>query len=490
MVHRAAALISFLVLAATVHAQEVVRLRSGKHIAGSVRIDEVDKEGFRVERWDTGAVVYIRWTQIPEAERCRLLGKPAETSAAGVFIDGVRILTTTREVIGLLAREEPTQVQVKTKDSKAPVVIPKAAIMRRDALKIAESEAYSSDEMVDNRAVKADATSAAAMLELAKFSQGLKLYERAKGFLEKALAADSARKEEFDALIQANDLLIMEGKAAAALVAIRALLEKREFEKAIAEAEKLLADYGETQMAKVNSDLVASIQREQKLFMTKRADWLAQNAPDRWRARRSKYINEAAAKTKFAEARAFIPKIDDLIQKDLAKELDSPAEEIAAAWEKREQKPKTVSYSKGSWIAKGGQDGGLDTNETLDPNQPQTPQQGGGGGFGRIPGLPGGTRGGGNQGRPPQKKAIPLGKKLQTSQEWWAAASTTDRRSWIEAEYANVSSFVKKVEKSDQKKCPQCKGQGVGQSSRQGKLCEVICPECHGVKEEVAFQYW
>ena len=72
---RRATLALFLTLAfsAAAAAQDVVRLKNGRFVAGTLAIEESDKEGFKLQRWDTGTTVYVRWAQIPDTERLRLL---------------------------------------------------------------------------------------------------------------------------------------------------------------------------------------------------------------------------------------------------------------------------------------------------------------------------------------------------------------------------------------------------------------------------------
>src|SRR5262245_27842578 len=146
MKHSFLALPLVLALVAPAATQEAVRLKNGRFVAGAVTIDEADKEGFKVQLWETGATIFVKWSQIPEGERNRLLKRtPAATASSGPavnLIDGIRLITSNREVIGVLVKEDATQVYVKTKDSKTPVVVPKndSLIRRDDGIKVKESD--------------------------------------------------------------------------------------------------------------------------------------------------------------------------------------------------------------------------------------------------------------------------------------------------------------------------------------------------------------
>jgi tetratricopeptide (TPR) repeat protein len=486
MKHSFLALPLVLALVAPASTQEAVRLKNGKFVAGAVAIDEADKEGFKVQLWDTGATVFVKWSQIPEAERNRLLKRtPDATASAGPavnLIDGIRLITSNREVIGILVREDATQVYVKTKDSKTPVVVPKNEnlIRRDDGIKIKESDAYSNDEMIEARVAKANEKDCASMLEVGRFAASLKMYERAKEFYQKAAAADPARKAEIEEILARNEVLIKEGKAAAALAEVMKLAEDAEFAKAVEAAKKLLADYADTEVVRANPNLVASLEKDAKDFETKKADYLARNVPEMYKAKRGALFGQyASAKYKISEARSLINKADEETVKYLAEKNKCTPEEVNAAWAKREQKPRTATYGAGSWIVKGGQDGGLDTDAKSQPKQPtqQTQQN-----------NPFGSRNSGQNRNNQPAKPVDLGKKLETSAEWWANASQTDRKNFLEAEYAKNSSAVTKEIKT--KKCSVCLGEGVLKSTRMGQALDVKCPRCHGAKEDEIIVYW
>jgi hypothetical protein len=306
------------------------------------------------------------------------------------------------------------------------------------------------------------------------------MYERAKEFYQKAAAADPARKAEIEEILARNEVLIKEGKAAAALAEVMKLAEDAEFAKAVEAAKKLLADYADTEVVRANPNLVASLEKDAKDFETKKADYLARNVPEMYKAKRGALFGQyASAKYKISEARSLINKADEETVKYLAEKNKCTPEEVNAAWAKREQKPRTATYGAGSWIVKGGQDGGLDTDAKSQPKQPtqQTQQN-----------NPFGSRNSGQNRNNQPAKPVDLGKKLETSAEWWANASQTDRKNFLEAEYAKNSSAVTKEIKT--KKCSVCLGEGVLKSTRMGQALDVKCPRCHGAKEDEIIVYW
>ncbi|HEV3026784.1 MAG TPA: hypothetical protein VG457_04385 [Planctomycetota bacterium] len=467
--------------------QDTVRLKSGRILTGVVVLDDSNKEGFTVQRWETGGLVFVHWNQITDQERNRLANRIPEARPQGVMLDGVRAMTAGRDVVGILVKEDASGLHIKTKDAKAPVQVPKAALLRpQESLKISEADAYSPDEMVDSRLAKANEKDYASMLEVGRFAASLRLYERAKDCYAKASSADASKKEEIEALVAQNDTLIKEGKAAALVAQVKEFVETIEFAKALETVKKLNADFGDTEVAKQNKDLGAAVEKKAKDFEGKRVDYLAENVPQAYKDRRVALFNQYSSATKFkaADALQHASKIDEEVVADLAKRMKSTPEEIQTAWGKREMKPRTVNEGDGSWIVKGGQDGGLDTDAKTQPNTNNGKNNGGNnGGFGFTGGM---GRGGQNR-NTPQNQPQPLGKKLETKDEWWSTASSSDRRNLIEGEYAKNSGAVKKEVKT--KKCSVCNGEGIRKETRQGVACECKCLRCHGAKEEDIIVY-
>ncbi|HEX7897714.1 MAG TPA: hypothetical protein VF950_08125 [Planctomycetota bacterium] len=488
----AAVAVGLLALAASPE-EDAVRMKNGRVLAGKMIIEDSDKDGFKVRSWDSDATVYVKWTQIPDAEKNRLLGRSPDAAAAPAsaipMIDGIFVVTTNREVTGVLVREDAGQYLIKTKDAKSPLVVPKNAnVLRKEhPYRIKESDAYSSEEMVEAREKRTPETDYAALLDVAKFAAGLRLFERAKGLYQKAGAAPNAKKDEITEILAKNEVLIKEEKADTLLAEINALRKAIEFAKAVEAAKKLLAEYAETDVARQNAGLVGAIEKDAKDFEVRKAEYLAREVPDLYKSKRSDLIHTyASPKYKIGEVKNLAGKIDEEVVKHLASKLKSTADEIKGAWDKRELKPRTVSFGDGTWVALGVNDGVMDTDAKGTPKQTQQGQgQGGGFGFG---GFNGGNRGGQNRQNPQAGQPVPLGKKLQTSAEWWAEASTSERRNFVEAWYALNSSAVKR-EETKKKKCSFCKGEGLFKGMRQGFEAEWKCGRCHGAKDDDVITY-
>ncbi|MBI3856795.1 MAG: hypothetical protein HY293_13995 [Planctomycetes bacterium] len=372
-------LIPALAIPAAAGEQDSVKLKSGRVLTGLVLVDEANREGFTVQRWDTGGTVFIRWAQISDGERARLSNRVTEVKILGLMLDGVRAMTAGRDVVGVLVKEDNASLHIKTKDSKAPVQVPKSALLRpHEMLKVPEADAYSPDEMVDLRLAKANEKDYASMKEVGLFAASVKLYERAKEFYQKAAAvADAKSKEEVEEILTRNESLIREGKAAALAAQVKDFVAEIEFAKALEAAKKLLSEFSDTEVAKQNKTLADDIQKKAKDYESKRTEYLAENVPQAYKDRRASLFSQyGSTKYKIAEALAHANKIDEEVVAELAKRMKATPEEITAAWAKRELKPRSVGYGDGSWIVKGGQDGGLDTDAKTQPNNNANRDQG------------------------------------------------------------------------------------------------------------------
>ncbi len=457
-----------------------VRLRNGKYLSGTVILDQKDTEGFRVRPWDTDGEVYVHWSQVPPGEKNRLLGIAPGSQASGPLLDGIRVLTAGRDVVGLLVREDPAALHVKTRDSRSPVAVPRSSVLAASPLKLTEADVYTPEERLDARAAKAGEKDFEALVEASRFAASQRLHERARDLLEKAARADPARAGEVEGLLAANESLRREERAGALLAEVRSLSQKSEFARALQRARQLLGEFAETAVATGNAGLVETIEKEAREFAANRAQFLSERVPPLWAARRSALLAGCASAASLAMARRKLAGIDAEIVARLAADLKSTPEEILAAWQKREEKPRSAGFGSGSWVVKGGQDGGLDCQ-----TPPVDPNAGGGGVLIPVTDAQGRTIWVHARGTPPKPKT--LGRPLQTHEEWWRACG--DRRSWVEAEYARTSKDLKLVSQRA-KACAACNGAGGLNAVRHGQPVQVICPRCHGVKEDLLVDYW
>jgi tetratricopeptide (TPR) repeat protein len=442
---------------------DVIRLRSGKILSGSIQRDESTKEGFALRSWETGGTVFVLWSQLTPEEIDRVLNRSSAPAKAALdAVEGIRIHTPLRTVVGVLIREDADRLSIKTSDSRTPVVVPKSAVIgREDRVAVPESEVYSSEEQVDRRLARIGPQDGEALLGLAALASRLGLFAKAREIYLRVAAADPERNEEIRSLIGATEALARERRASDKLREIDQLARKAEYAAAIAAAKSLQAESGETETARRNKDLVSDLEKEAREWTVHKAEVLARRVPDAWRLKLAEKIAQAARLSKLPDARAAIAGLDDELVRDLAAEMKSTPEEIRTAWSRRERKARKIWFGTGSWIILGGQSGGLDTDAKFIPVHRNTAK--------------------------PPPPPIPLGVKLDTPEEWWEKASKYERMDWLEAEYGRTSPTVTRTVRD--RRCSRCVGEGEVRTSRRGIDCNAKCSRCHGVKADQSVEY-
>jgi hypothetical protein len=455
---------AFIVLASVGDSDlDVVRLRSGKILSGSIQRDESTKDGFALRSWETGGTVFILWSQLTPAEIDRLLHRSALPPKSSIdLVEGIRVHTPARTVVGVLDREDGDRLYIKTADGRKPVMVPKSAVIgREDRVALPESEAYSPEEQVERRLAKILPQDADGLVSLAALASRLGLFAKAREIYLRVAAADPERNEEIQGLIGATEALARERRAADKLQEIDGLARKAEYAAAIALAKSLLADGAETEAVRRNKDLVADLEREAQEWKVHKGEVLARRVPEAWRLKLMEKISQAARLSKFPDARTAVAQMDEEIVKDLAAEMKSTPEEIRTAWNRRERRARKIWFGTGSWILLGGQSGGLDTEAKFIPVHRNTAK--------------------------PAPPPIPLGLKLDTPDEWWQKASKYERMDWLEAEYGRTSASVGRTLR--ERRCVRCTGEGETRVSRRGIDCTTTCSRCHGVKVDQSVEY-
>jgi hypothetical protein len=456
-------------------AQDVVHLKNRKVLSGTIVFDGDSKAGFTLRRWDTGGEVFIKWSQVSDAEAYRIRTRAAnpEGVEAGSeeMIDVVRIVTNTdRELVGVIQSEKDGMILIKTLEGVQTTA--KTAEVLRENQKVREGQVYTPEERVDRKAKGVADSDFQKLQELGDYASSLKVFARARDFYQRAeKAAPDGKKEELAAMASSMGLRIVEDNAEKALAAARKLATELEWENAIAAAQKFLADFAETSVAKANAALVSEIEARRKEYIAGRDKFLARDIPEQWAKTRTTLLAKySGSKFDLQKAREAVGKLDDEIIAEVGKKLKATNEEVTRHWAARtEKKFKSVSMKDGTWLHRGGQDGGMDYSGDGDDGIDD---------FNRRFG----------DGQDPKKKKQQLGRKLETQNEWWQNAQSGKRREWLECFYADTSPNVTK--EVIEKDCKDCKGEGKRNEGRGGKTVEVICHECHGVKKELTIKFW
>jgi hypothetical protein len=206
---------------------------------------------------------------------------------------------------------------------------------------------------------------------------------------------------------------------------------------------------------------------------------LAQDVAEAYRARAAALIaHHAGPKREMGEAAAQALKLDETIVEELAAKFKSTPDAVRDAWKKRERKSKKVAVGDGSWTLLDGQNGGLDSAVK---GTPKVERDIADDLIDRNPSVLTKRK------KPAPPEPVPLGKPIKTRDEWWATASTDERRAFLEATWARTSKAVEMKEET--KDCAACRGKGTVNVNRGGIGLTIVCARCHGAKSDLIVTY-
>lgn len=460
--------------------EDIVRLNNGDVLMGV--IVEKQDEGIKFKTWDEH-IISIKWDQVSKQDVQRLRGAASIQQQKFRMLDGVRIITVTRVIEGIISSEDAMKVHVKTKDSAKPIAVYKSSIIRRDEIKVSELDAYSPEEIVSIRLTEAGEdlnmilAAADLAVELGAFKSALDCFEKALSSVAKSAMTDDQKKAKAEAITSKKN----EIEAKILLSDILKLVEQSSFDEAITLADTLMQKYPDSTAVKENGDIVERIKKAKEEFIANRDAILSKKVISAFKASLKSKLRKLASESDISIAMDSVDTVsDEIIAKILAK-YSCSEEEFRKWWGSRNMNPTKVSFGTGSWIVQNGQDGGYD----YEGEEEDTSSGSGGGGSGtgnkQIDDLL--KRFG--QGREKTKKITGL--KLLTKEEWWQSAGTSTRAEFLEALWAKNSDLVSKEESTSN--CMQCAGKGTYKAVRGKNQVDVICFRCHGTAKDLAIIY-
>ncbi|MDC1142480.1 tetratricopeptide repeat protein [Planctomycetota bacterium] len=232
---------------------EQIRLSDGRYLQGSV--DEVREDGFTFKLTESGGKVFLRWNQVDEGLKKRLLNEkdPDEDLNLTVIVIGARLELVSGEVhegditrVGAGYKVVNMEFE-KGKTFDADEVLEDGFI---ENIEIDAATIMSSKEVLALAEERREPETARQFYELARIADRLALYEDARDYITLALAASpdvklESRLTEYETKLTE---LIRQRQILQEIVNAKALAKKKKFQLALDLLDHAKTDYNPTDL--------------------------------------------------------------------------------------------------------------------------------------------------------------------------------------------------------------------------------------------------
>lgn len=465
-------------------ADEIVRLRDGRLLVGS--ITEHDLDGLLLVTARTGGRLRMAWSDLfpGEAERLRGLFGYVQVSAMPQTTAQRILLKNGREVIGRIVRRDARGIEVRTLESSLLVPAEMIAAPPEDVTVDAAS-VLTPEQFFQERVSGVGDVDAYANFNFAQELTQVFALDRAHERLQLARALASAAGDapllaRIDGALKQLEITVANRAEAQALEQIRRAMYRERFE----EAEALLAAFPETfpqpKLRKEYLDLKTKFGAQRDEAITR---YLARNWYDRVVAEvKRRALDREASMDElltWVESELGIAVRARLVE-ELAQMSDElQPESLDPLWSKRhDMNPPRhrASYGEGTWIlgeerARAGLDATEEEEAADGRSEAQKEMEE------RVQRY--------LQNLESQRRAKESAAEGEaTSDDWWIQASVTERFQFLLAYYAEFSGDFEPTT-FEFTRCSTCAGTGVLETieiSAQGaQNRRTRCPTCHGV---------
>lgn len=399
----------------------LVWLKDGRVL--HVSILEHNEQNLTIQRLDNQGVLEIRWDDLhpicQEKLRSRLgIGKEQASLA---LIQGVKAyLKSGGSVKGVLQQEKATEIVVRNKTGL--LTIQRSNLYKLEQVDLDLLEVYQPQQIYELKKGQYNLESADGNLQFGKMLVSIGNAEKAKIHLEQAKSMKEELAKEIDSILQRMEQSIQEAE-------IKRLKDRISLNAGIRRYSKALELLSENQnkLGDVESTRLKNwIEEEQKRYFER-------EVPRMWLQKVDQKISILSGnrKTTLDEARRYVQSlVQQEVKEDVARQLDTSPDQIEPYFAKRNQlNERQYSYKSGTFIVgiKDSKAGRALRNESL-----------------------------------------------FTPDGWWLAASSSIRREWLMAFYAeaHLTLVSEKL-----KQCPHCNGTGTHDKN-------VPCAGCHGIRYE------
>ena len=467
---------------------ETIRLRNGALLVG--QIESPDENGFVFERFRDGGRIRLRWEDLimRDAERLRasfqLVG---EGQGDLVTFRAFRVLRKTsgapKELIGELVARDGQKITLRTLGNTLD--LPLASLTGTPQyVDVPIRDILTPDEIYRRKLTEIDpGEDADKHVLLADYLIRVEDLARAKEHLTQAQTlGGGSQPNKITGMLERVDTMLANKAEADHLREISIAANRNNFTK----AQELIAAF---EQQYPSSKLANEFERRKALVEKARERFFIDKVTDDW----YRYARDAAkviARSRglgVEEARVqAAEQMGQTIRERIARARKLEVEEVDAFFKRRFEFPtvpkvQLATYGQGSWLL-GEKDLMADTarGKVAQKNEPKQNEQQDQvrrelerrlREFMRRQGRRGGQN--------PQQEQH----KLDSPDEWWKDASTRERQLFVLATYAERSGDMQ-IETASLRECMTCGAQGTIQvpTNQVGRMANVTCPTCHGLK--------
>lgn len=474
-------------------ADELVRLRDGRLMIGL--IEEHDLDGFQLGLARSGGRLRLSWSDLFPGEAERLRDKLGYKNAVSVPTTSAHrvLLRNGKEVIGRILRQDAAGIEVRTLDATV-LIPPRMVAAPPEEIVVDAATVLTPEQFYLERLPAVPAEDAYAQFLFAQELQQMFALERAReryAAARQLAAADGDQPliTRVDGATKRLDELILNRAEAAALEAIRRAMYREQFEAAEAGLLAFATDFPQPRLRSEFLDLRGKFQTERELAITR---YLARN----WYVRVMDEVKRRALdrETGVDQLLAWVEsELPTAVRQRLVAELAGMDDELDPTmldglWSRRTSENVArhrASFGEGTWIL--GEErarSGMEAEKPEEQDDGKTAAQ-----------------------KEMEERVQRYLKNLEaqrraatgnaaegeaTPDDWWRAASVTERAQFLLAYYAEYSGDFE-VTSFEFKPCPTCGGTGVietietGAQGSQNK--RLRCSICHGVAVRRALSF-
>ncbi len=440
---------------------EVITLKDGTVLTGKVL--EGDEKGLRLQRFDTGGVVFLPWRFINDRDADRIRKDRGLDLGELDFLEipGTRIELTDRTVIeGVVLERTKDQLLIQTDQRKLP--IPLKRIVREEETTVNAAEVYPGEKLYEDQLAKGEPETASDHFGIAKFCYQIELYEKAIEHFVKVQELEGSFKPDFvRARINECESLLKNEAIAKLFNKITRLGYSRKYKDAIDTIDQMVdaPELDEVWQAKLK-EKKAELEEAREKFLIRSIGSMMPPMIRSLANKASKDRNMTLQDARRYASRDFSRDLQARIMKRLDIEEKEARDFIGKV---KSYSVLKVSYGAFTWFAKG------ERPPTFRKRQNNNNDNRG--------------RRGRNNRQADQKK-----EQLPKADELWASSIAKQREAFIHASFveAGRETHVMKVER---RSCGTCGGRGTVRSTGAGGIVESRCPRCRGIGTDRVIVY-